>query len=1503
MNLSLRNIGTGTASTTNLVATLLQGGGIIGPSAPQNYGALTGGGPAVSRPFTFTANGVCGAVIGAALQLQDGTNNLGIVTNAISLGRQGTVTNVFANTNFITIPDSGTATPYPSTNYVSGIAYPPTKVLVTLSNLSHTYPGDLGVLLVAPSGQATALMVDAGNSPISNVTLTFDDAASNSVPTTQITNGTYKPTQYSPGDIFPAPAPAGPYVSALSVFTNSDPNGTWSLYILDDSPGDSGSLAAGWRLTIISPGNPVCCGVDSLADLSAGMVASSNSVNLGGNLTYTISVTNLGPNPASDVMLADVLPPGLSFVSATSSVGNCTNNSGTVVCNLGTFTNGARATVTLVVNTTAPGTITNTAVASSRAADPQQTNNSAANATAVVPPYPIAAFTANGQSGSDPASGSRPLAVTFTDNSLGVITNRLWSFGDGSTTNTTATNFLYTYNSTGTNTVILTVNGPGGVDFLTRTNYIIVTNLPPQFSLSPTHLDFGPVIIGQTSTQSFQLVNIGGLTLTGTVATGTAPFAIQNGTPFNLAPGETGQVVVTFSPTNPASFSNVVVFASNGGASTNALTGLGAQVPLASFFGAPTNGAWPLTVSFTDNSTGTITNRFWNFGDGSPTNAPGPALNHTYFTAAADSVSLRVSGPVGTDTLLRANYIIVSNPPPLLSLSPTNLDFGAVVIGQSNTLSFQLANIGGPTLTGVVQTTQPFAIQSGSQGQSGSDFSLATYQTGLVMVSFAPTNAASFSNTVVFTSNGGNSTNTVTGVGLTPALLAVSPPSLSFGTLAVGSNAQASFVVTNLGGAALTNGVATISAGPFSIVSGTPFSLSGFGSTNLVVRFAPTSAGSFSNVVVFSSNGGGSTNAVLGTGAIVPVANFTANPTSGVRPLTVSFTDNSTGTITNRFWDFGNGTTTNTAATTFGYTYAVASTSTVSLSVSGPVGTNTLSRPNYIVVTNPPPLLSLSPTNLNFGPVIIGQTNTQSFQVVNLGGLTLTGAVTTTRPFAIQSGSPLSLPPGQTGLVMVSFAPTNAASFSNVVVFTSNGGNSTNQVAGSGLTPPQLAISPSSLNFGTLVVGATAQSTFVVTNRGGAALTNGVATISPGPFSIVSGGAQTGTVPFSLAGFGSTNLVVRFTPTNAASFSNVVVFTSDGGNSTNAVLGAGALVPAADFVGAPTIGSWPLSVSFTDNSTGTITNRLWAFGDGTTTNTAATNLSHIYTLAGTSTVTLNVSGPVGTNTLSQANYIVVTNPPPQLSFSPINLNFGPVVIGQTNTQSFQVVNIGGPTLTGAVNITTGQTADASGFAIQSGSPFSLATYQTGLVMVSFAPTNAASFSNVVVFTSNGGNATNSVTGVGLTPAQLGVSPSSLNFGALVVGASAQANFVVTNRGGAALTNGVATISAGPFSIVSGGAQTGTVPFSLAGFGSTNLVVRFTPTNAASFSNVVVFTSDGGNSTNAVLGAGALVPAADFVGAPTIGSWPLTVSFTDNSTGTITNRLWAFGDGTTTNTAA
>jgi PKD repeat protein len=74
------------------------------------------------------------------------------------------------------------------------------------------------------------------------------------------------------------------------------------------------------------------------------------------------------------------------------------------------------------------------------------------------------------------------------------------------------------------------------------------------------------------------------------------------------------------------------------------------------------------------------------------------------------------------------------------------------------------------------------------------------------------------------------------------------------------------------------------------------------------------------------------------------------------------------------------------------------------------------------------------------------------------------------------------------------------------------------------------------------------------------------------------------------------------------------------------------VAPIASFTIAPTNGPAPLNITFTDTSTGSITNRYWQFGDGGTTNTTATMMAHVYSAPGSNIVRLTVSGPAGVNT-------------------------------------------------------------------------------------------------------------------------------------------------------------------------------------------------------------------------------------------------------------------------------
>lgn len=123
-------------------------------------------------------------------------------------------------------------------------------------------------------------------------------------------------------------------------------------------------------------------------DLVAGMTESADPAQVGANLTYNVTVRNLGPGNATAVTVTDTLPAALTFVSATPSQGTC-STSGTptkVTCSLGTLNNGASATIALVVVPNAAGSVTNAAtVSSSAVSDTVSTNNSGRAITNVIP--------------------------------------------------------------------------------------------------------------------------------------------------------------------------------------------------------------------------------------------------------------------------------------------------------------------------------------------------------------------------------------------------------------------------------------------------------------------------------------------------------------------------------------------------------------------------------------------------------------------------------------------------------------------------------------------------------------------------------------------------------------------------------------------------------------------------------------------------------------------------------------------------------------------------------------------------------------------------------------------------------------------------------------------------------------------------------------------------------------------------------------------------------------
>ena len=151
---------------------------------------------------------------------------------------------------------AGIGDPYPSLINVAGL--PTTEITVKsvkLGNVNHTFPDDMDIVLVSPTGQAVILMSDAGGGTDAiGLDYTFDDAAPSLMANATFNpQGTYRPTNFGTPDIFPAPGPgtitqATPTLASFS----GNPNGDWKLYVVDGFTGDFGFIG-NWSISFAIP--------------------------------------------------------------------------------------------------------------------------------------------------------------------------------------------------------------------------------------------------------------------------------------------------------------------------------------------------------------------------------------------------------------------------------------------------------------------------------------------------------------------------------------------------------------------------------------------------------------------------------------------------------------------------------------------------------------------------------------------------------------------------------------------------------------------------------------------------------------------------------------------------------------------------------------------------------------------------------------------------------------------------------------------------------------------------------------------------------------------------------------------------------------------------------------------------------------------------------------------------------------------------------------------------
>jgi uncharacterized repeat protein (TIGR01451 family) len=123
--------------------------------------------------------------------------------------------------------------------------------------------------------------------------------------------------------------PPPPYGSTLVTLNGGNPNGNWELFALNDQTFNSGAIANGWSLALTTA-NPI----GFVADDDLTMTASDTSVLTNSDVTFTIGVTNFGPNTSSNVVVLDNLPFGFTFVSANATAGTIANGGQIVAWNV-----------------------------------------------------------------------------------------------------------------------------------------------------------------------------------------------------------------------------------------------------------------------------------------------------------------------------------------------------------------------------------------------------------------------------------------------------------------------------------------------------------------------------------------------------------------------------------------------------------------------------------------------------------------------------------------------------------------------------------------------------------------------------------------------------------------------------------------------------------------------------------------------------------------------------------------------------------------------------------------------------------------------------------------------------------------------------------------------------------------------------------------------------------------------------------------------------------------